>query len=198
MAGVDRAIFYWINNWPRSFAPTFYFFSEATKDPGYKKNIIIALGAILLAMVVRGGKPRTAALLALLAWPLANEFSEAFKLAIPLLRPCNDLPNVQMIPGIGPLTTFGTVSSHAANMAAVATVFTFYLRGWATPWIIVAVLTGLSRIYVGLHYPSQVLAGWTCGAFCGTVVVFSWRAFLKSRNLVSNEPVEIIDASHQA
>ena len=61
-------------------------------------------------------------------------------------------------------------------MAAVAFVMIYYLRGVSWVWLGVAVLTGLSRIYVGVHYPSQVLFGWIVGILSGavTVCVFEW------------------------
>jgi len=37
-------------------------------------------------------------------------------------------------------------------------------------------LTGFSRIYVGVHYPSQVLLGWVCGTFSGFLVVHMGKA----------------------
>ena len=38
-------------------------------------------------------------------------------------------------------------------------------------WILVALFTGLSRIYVGVHYTSQVLLGWVCGALIALLTI---------------------------
>lgn len=63
----------------------------------------------------------------------------------------------------------GMPSNHAVNFCAAATFIAL-----ATPWrlwrnglLITAVLVGLSRIYLGNHYPSQVLAGALIGAAVG-------------------------------
>jgi undecaprenyl-diphosphatase len=85
------------------------------------------------------------------------------------------------------LDSYGTASAHAANMAAVAFVTTYFLGKWGYPWIVVAFLTGLSRIYMGLHYPSQVLLGWFCGAFSAFLVIKTWEAYLRVRH---REPVQ--------
>ena len=179
LGAIDKSLFHWINQWPDSFAPVFVYFSEATKAKEFRIWTIGLILAVLVLYIAKAGKWRTAALLALLAWPIANGFTEAFKTAIPMLRPCNELSDV--ILRVGKLESFGTTSSHAANMAAVAFVFMYYLRGWGAPWIVVAILTGLSRIYVGVHYPSQVFLGWICGAVSGLIAVKTYEAFVTLR-----------------
>jgi undecaprenyl-diphosphatase len=61
-------------------------------------------------------------------------------------------------------------------MAAVAVAMTLNLKWWGVPWIIIAVLTGISRIYCGAHFPGQVLWGWCVGIAVGFAVHFLWRA----------------------
>lgn len=175
MRELDRAVFTWINHWPESLAPVFHFFSEAIKN----KIVRLALLVLIGGLIWRGGKPRKAAVLALVAWPLANGLTDILKYAFQGIRPSVDDP--EAIVRVGHLTSYGTASAHAANMAAVAFVFTSILGVWGAPWIAVAVLTGLARIYVGVHYPSQVLLGWLCGAFCGFLVVKTWEAYCKLR-----------------
>lgn len=177
MSELNRRVFYWINGWPEEMSPVFWFFSEATKQ-GWVK---ISLGLLVLALILIGSKTRKTVLLALPAWILANGFTEALKTAIALPRPCVELPDVHLY--VGQLTTYGTASSHSANMAAIAFVFTYYMKWWGAPWIAVALLTGLSRIYVGVHYPYQVLLGWTCGILCGLIVCHTWEAFRRLRVL---------------
>jgi undecaprenyl-diphosphatase len=174
---MDRAIFEWINHWPNSLAPVFVFFSEATKS-----NVVrVVLVLFILALIVAGKKLRKTAVLAMVAWPLANGLTDVLKHGFQMNRPVVDNP-VGVIERVGHLTSFGTASAHAANMACIAFVFTYYLGWWGSPWIAVALITGLARIYVGVHYPSQVLLGWVCGLFCGLLVVRTWEAFAKLRN----------------
>lgn len=175
MRELDVTLFRWINGWPESWAPFFHFLSEGNKMTGVR----IFLLAVIVTMLVASKTTRKAALLALLGVLLANGFTEAMKYGFQVLRPCVELTDVNL--RVNRLTSFGTASSHAANMMAVGFVFT-YLLGWKwSPWLVLAVLTGLSRIYVGVHYPSQVLLGWVSGAFCGLMLVKMSEAYGRVR-----------------
>ncbi len=189
MNGLDRTIFYAINDWPESMRPFWVFVSEFTKSNAVR--IVLVLLVLLLCWA--GRKTRTATLLALVSWPLADIFSNSLKRVIPFERPCVALPDVHL--RVHKLTTFGTASSHAANMAAITFVFWYFL-GWrgGVAWLIFAILSGLSRIYVGVHFPSQVLLGYLCGALCGLVVAKTWDSWVLLRNRKQEQPVATEEA----
>ncbi len=162
---MNRAIFDWINGWPDSWQPFFLFLSEGNKWWGVRILLLLTLGA----MATRGSQHRWAILAAIIGAGLSNELTEFFKDYFQHMRPSAELTDINL--RVHRLTSFGTVSSHAANMAAVATVMTLYLRKWGTPWIVLALFVGVSRIYVGVHYPYQVLLGWISGILVGFLVV---------------------------
>ena len=80
-----------------------------------------------------------------------------------VVRRCGDKPN-------------GMPSNHALNFtaAAVFVLWTLPWRRWRLGLVALAVLVGLSRIYLGKHYPSQVLAGALIGLVLGTLA--AWLA----------------------
>lgn len=180
-----------VNRLPPAFDPVFLFFSEATKWTPVRIGLLVLFIALLAHK-----RTRTAAVLAMVAWPVANGFTEAIKNAWPWLRPSAltaywaelgwpvgwaEALDGKVIVRVNPLGSFGTASSHAANMAAVFVVFLVWARRWAWPWAIVAFMTGLSRLYVGVHTPGQVALGWLCGAVCGLIVAKTWEAYLTVR-----------------
>ena len=78
-----------------------------------------------------------------------------------------------VVEGLIPLLTSGDPNSFpsghtcAAFAAGVAWFGTARKGGWRAAALIQAVLMGLSRLYVGVHYPSDVLAGAIIGTLCG-------------------------------
>lgn len=74
-------------------------------------------------------------------------------------------PQVQLL--TAPEFSFGIPSSHAQNAVVLWGFFAYYGRrtwGWIGA-LLLAGLTGISRIYLGVHFPTDVLAGWLLGVF---------------------------------
>lgn len=184
MRAIDHAIFYAINRWPDALSPFFVGLSECTK--WLPMRIFLVL--LFLGMVWQKSTRRTA-ILTIIAFPLANETTDIFKASLRVLRPCVELPDV--ILRVEKLTSFGTASAHSANMAAVATVF-WWTMGWrwGLPWAIIAFLTGISRVFVGVHYPTQVVFGWTCGIAIASAVIAVAEAIKKRRTPTAEPSVE--------
>jgi undecaprenyl-diphosphatase len=60
---------------------------------------------------------------------------------------------------------YGFISSHAANFASITTFFILYMREVKLKWMffIPMILVGFSRIYLGVHYLSDILVGYLYG-----------------------------------
>ena len=175
---MNLTLFRWINGWPDAISPEMKFLSEAANFLWFKILILL----LIVAMIWRGGKPRMVAIQALIALGIANGITDIFKNVLPEHRPFQDMTDVVM--RAGRTGHPGTASAHAANMASVAFVFTSGLGRWGIPWIFIAALVGLSRIYVGVHYPYQVLLGWLCGITAGLLVTKTWQLIAERRNHV--------------
>ena len=63
----------------------------------------------------------------------------------------------------------------AAFASAIAWLGTLPKRWMKVTALVLAVLMGFSRLYVGVHFPSDVLAGALVGAACGWLALQLWR-----------------------
>ena len=68
---------------------------------------------------------------------------------------------------VRPLRSTSFPSGHAASAAAAACALLIVAPTFAPAWIAMALVMGASRVYVGAHYPSDVLAGAGLGVLVG-------------------------------
>lgn len=101
------------------------------------------------------------------------------------LRPCfnPELEGLVHLPKGLPGGQYGFVSSHAANTFAVAALLTAALRKnyrnigwWLYAW---ALVSSYSRIYIGVHYPGDIIAGAALGVLIGLIIWWLARLILK-------------------
>jgi undecaprenyl-diphosphatase len=72
-------------------------------------------------------------------------------------------------------------SGHAATSFAAATVLTFARPRWAPAFFLLALAIGFSRIYVGVHYPLDVVGGAVLGILVATALRWLVAALRSSR-----------------
>jgi undecaprenyl-diphosphatase len=92
-------------------------------------------------------------------------------------RPCKVLENVHLL--VGCTDSYSFPSSHAVNNFAAAMFFTYFYKH--LKWILfsVASIMALSRIFVGVHYPSDVIGGALIGIAIGYILSITYEFILK-------------------
>ncbi len=150
----------------------------------------------ILAFIIykwRGNVKSTAIMIfaVVLTFALCDSLSVAlFKDTVQRLRPGWDPemePLVRMLEYKG--GKYGFVSSHAANLFGLATITSLILKQrWFTITIFsFATIVGYSRIYVGKHYPLDVICGALFGALVGFII---YKLLLKACKKFNLNPWE--------
>jgi undecaprenyl-diphosphatase len=130
---------------------------------------------ILLYFVFKKlGTKQTTILLLFIAVLLTinNEITELFKAHFQRLRPCNDLAIKDIIRNIKPSNTFSFFSGHSSNsMAVFVFLYLIFKKHYKYFWLLIfwPLIFAYSRIYLGLHFPTDILAGFTCGLIMGNL-----------------------------
>lgn len=159
-----------------------FLFINSLNSPFWDKVMYTLSGKIIwaplyLAILIYLGKTYKRKFLVILlfiiiAVTLADQFSvQLFKNIFHRLRPCHD-PSLQSLVHLvngecGGL--YGFVSSHASNSFNVALLSLMLIkkRWYAISILLWAAIIGYSRIYLGVHYPGDVICGAMLGAFIG-------------------------------
>jgi undecaprenyl-diphosphatase len=168
---LDTLLFYFLNGALHS-----PFLDEAMPFLTRVRNWHVVLGVLWLGLMLWGGRrARTVALLLLPAVFLVDQINDhALKPFFGRVRPCHALPDVRLLVAGSKSASFP--SSHAWNSFTAATIVShFYSRPVGVFFLALAALVAFSRIYVGLHYPIDVLAGALLGLLSGTLFVRGWR-----------------------
>jgi len=119
--------------------------------------VIVLVGVPLW---LRGDREATFDFLVLIL--IAILVTEAIKFAVGRPRPCETLPNIRYIDGFSCREEFDPAfpSGHASRAFALAAFLGIRFQWRAgVPVGVFAGLVGLSRIYLGVHWPSDVLGG---------------------------------------
>ncbi|NTV99160.1 MAG: phosphatase PAP2 family protein [Chlorobiaceae bacterium] len=152
----------------------------------------------ILFIVIRKGKHSLPVLLLAIAAVGVADFTASgiLKPLVQRVRPCFALDHVRLL--VVQVRSYSFASSHAANSAAAATMtWIFFHRGpvierlFAWLMALYAILIAYSRVYAGVHYPGDILAGMVIGISSALLLygVFSWMyKNLVQRDIMRDEP----------
>ncbi len=163
---------------------------------------LLFYGIILLVIIRKYEKKSLLIILSIALLILcSDQLAGVLKHTIQRLRPSND-PSISQLVHLffNKGGEFGFVSAHAANTFAFATFSMLLFRNsrytlFILPW---AALIAYSRIYLGVHYPGDVLGGAILGILVG-ILIFKLLIYTELKlnpvNLISRNPMKGKDAN---
>ena len=150
---------------------------------GYAGLVWIAL-AFPIALRARRSGPLALGLTAACVWS-ADLIALGIKAATGRPRPFETIPEAHKL--IGATVGQSMPSGHAATSFAGAVVLV-YLLPRAAPFVFaLAIAIAFSRVYVGVHYPSDVLVGAALGAAVGLAGIALVRAHVRALRPTSED-----------
>lgn len=120
---------------------------------------------------------------------VSDQVSGIFKYGVARLRPCHDpsLQNVMRIVKCG--GQYGFYSAHASNTFFLASFLSFLLKDrlrWFPYAIFVwAAVVAYSRIYLGVHFPIDILVGAFVGTLLGGIFAMLAKKVINKQTVAS-------------
>lgn len=151
------------SHWTPFFLVLLYF---VYKKIGFKQTFLVLLFVIFLLTIT-------------------DQITNLFKYTFQRLRPCNNLAIKPLIRIVKSSDTFSFFSGHAANSMATMTFLFLILRKYyrfAFLLFLFPLIFAYSRIYLGLHYPIDILVGYGVGFFFGYVFYKGYLGLKKLKN----------------
>ena len=147
--------------------------------------------SLLFALYTRYGATKTLNifLFALILIGVVDQSTNLSKFFFERLRPCHN----EQISLLSRLVSsecggkFGFFSAHASNSFAIATFFSFifkHIKFLRTFILLLATLIAYSRIYIGVHYPLDVLIGASVGLSISKLYIYFLNKYFK--NIIFN------------
>lgn len=187
ITNIDFSILYWIqDNLRNSFMDFVMPLFSNLQDGGL---IWISIAVVMLFFK----RTRYCGIAVLFAMGIDTLITEyGIKNIVCRVRPCNLVDDVNML--VKKPTSYSFPSNHSASAfaGAVAVMLTIKKKAWTIPAFVFSGIIAFSRMYVFVHFPSDVLVGILLGSTISVLVCYlmkktGFKALLERKNIIEKE-----------
>lgn len=184
---IDFSILYWIqDNLRNSFMDFVMPLFSNLQDGGL---IWISIAVVMLFFK----RTRYCGIAVLFAMGIDTLITEyGIKNIVCRVRPCNLVDDVNML--VKKPTSYSFPSNHSASAfaGAVAVMLTIKKKAWTIPAFVFSGIIAFSRMYVFVHFPSDVFAGILLGSTIAVLVCYlmkktGFKALLERKNIIEKD-----------
>lgn len=187
ITNIDFSILYWIqDNLRNSFMDFVMPLFSNLQDGGL---IWISIAVVMLFFK----RTRYCGIAVLFAMGIDTLITEyGIKNIVCRVRPCNLVDDVNML--VEKPTSYSFPSNHSASAfaGAVAVMLTIKKKAWTIPAFVFSGIISFSRMYVFVHFPSDVFAGILLGSTVAVLVCYlmkktGFKALLERKNIIEKD-----------
>jgi undecaprenyl-diphosphatase len=179
LSQVDLALFQFLNSACAN-AVTDLVMPQITSD----WNLRIGYATVMLMVLWKGPKGRRWQVIGSILVLAASDLiaSSVFKPLFERPRPCQTLTDVHLLVNCG--AGFSMPSSHAANAFGQLAFWVTFAPRLKWTLFVVAFLVAVSRVFVGVHYPGDVLVGSLVGGVIGCLSAILLQRLLNRKRFL--------------
>lgn len=172
---IDQSLFLSLNGWHNPFFDQLFWYAT-------KPLVWLPLFILILVLLCREYRWKIVTLVVAVALMVAasDQMANLAKEGAQRLRPSHDPQVEQAVHSVNEYKggQYGFYSAHASTTFALAVFLIFFFRRryrWMIPVLLIwASIMSYSRVYLGVHYPGDILVGMAIGILLG--ILFGWLA----------------------
>lgn len=162
LENIDRDLFLWLNGNHAVWLDSIMFF--VSSNFFWLPVIVVAIGLIVNKY---GKKAWLPILLLIFTYICTEQITNLVKHAVERYRPSHNIEIQHLVHTIRGYTggMYGFFSAHAANSFGLALLSAIFIKNryYTIAVLAWAIIVSYSRIYLGVHYPSDIVVGATVG-----------------------------------
>ncbi len=172
---LDKAVFHAVN-WTSANS----FFDQLMPFVSDKSNFIFPIVAVAALIVIYGKrKDRWGLFLLAITVFASDSICNLLKHAFMRVRPCEAVNGVRLLVGCG--RSYSFPSGHATNIFAAMVFLSIRYKRYLPLLIAIALTVSYSRVYVGVHYPTDVVGGAVLGSLVAAAIYGIDKKYLWTR-----------------